>query len=72
LAAEARRLGDAPALGNPPPLPPGELDALDRVQPLLDEAGDDASVAGALRALRRLADALGILSNRQVGQSTKP
>ena len=71
LAAEARRLGDAPALGNPPALPPGEPDALDRVQPLLDEAGDDVSVAGALRALRRLSDALGILGNRQVGQSTK-
>jgi hypothetical protein len=72
LAAEARRLGDAPKLGNPPALPPGEPDALDRVQPLLDEAGDDIDVAGALRALRRLSDALGILSNRQVGQSTKP
>jgi hypothetical protein len=53
-------------------LPPGEPDALDRVQPLLDEAGDDVKVAGALRALRRLSDALGILGNRQVGQSTKP
>jgi hypothetical protein len=47
-------------------------DALDRVQPLLDQAGDDTDVAGALRALRRLSDALGILGDRQVGQSTKP
>jgi hypothetical protein len=61
LAAEARRLGDAPKPGNPPVLPPGEPEAFDRVQPLSDEAGDDFDVAGAspaVGALRRLSDAL--------------
>jgi uncharacterized membrane protein YccC len=71
LATQARRLGDAPQLGNPPALLPGELDALDRVQPLLDQASDDIHVAPALQALRRLSDALGLLSNRQVGQTTE-
>jgi hypothetical protein len=71
LATEARRLGDAPQLGNPPALLPGELDALDRVQPLLDKASDDTDNTGALRAFRRLSDALGLLSNRQIVQPTQ-
>ncbi|MEP6562514.1 MAG: FUSC family protein [Nakamurella sp.] len=72
LAAEARRLGDAPQLRYPPALLPGQPDALDRVAPLLDQAEDDVDVAAALQALRRLSDALGLLSDRQVGQSTRP
>lgn len=72
LAAEARRLGDLPELRHPPALSPGQPDALDRVEPLLDQVGDDVDVAAALKALRRLSDALGLLSNRQVGRSVDP
>ena len=70
LATESRRLADAARLSDPPSLMPGEPDALDRVQPLLDQAGDDIDVEAALWSLRRLSDALGLLGQRPVGGST--
>jgi hypothetical protein len=59
LAAEARRLGDAPLLRQPPPLPAGTADVLSRVRPLLEHTGP--ADATATHAIRRLGDALALL-----------
>ena len=64
LAAEARRLGDLPHLGQPAESGPGEVTALHRVRSLLEEVPPDNRIA--LHALRRLNEALALLGPRSV------
>jgi hypothetical protein len=59
LAAEARRLGEAPELRNPPPLALGMADVQSRVRPLLEQAGP--ADAAAMHAIRRLSEGLALL-----------
>ena len=74
IAAEARRLAEAPELGNPPPLPAGSPNIAARVRTLVPESAgcvpgpvpttdaNDATDPSVGRPLRRLSDALGLLA----------
>lgn len=64
LAREARRLAGVPSLATPPAMPEGESDVVTRIAPLLGEVEDDADLAPLRRGLRRLADALALLTPR--------
>ena len=68
VAGEALRLGAAAELGNPPPLPAGTPDVLSVVRDLLEQpATASGTDADAVRALRRLAEALALLGRRPTG-----